>query len=967
MVDKSSDISSGYEYLRNNDFKQCKKLIDKKLPKIKASVERANFRILKLLLLHKTKKLREVEQLKAELISDFKTDKELNGYEYLITYFAKVLREIGNYKSASEVYREAYLKRIDLSLVLDEEQRNNIIKQLIYNADYPEAYKVLTKNFIPSEKNKEQLRLYTLMKYELVFNMAFKLNLLSQTIAKLTFKEILKNYEEYKGEKGYYDILIKYLVELKEFRDLVKYCDDKDKLPFTNAPVDDLLLDYNLSQNDRNKIVRSLGKSIEQNTDKFNYQSYERLINCIVYWGKEVLKEEAISQSISRIVSTQTLDAVYLKHFDDEMNAVPDFSIISGEAFNYIISFLNYQYNYFKENSHFFNTSKSAIIALLSIIHNVCRMRGDKLLFKNQVFSLISSFLPKIIKKQSVLSELSPFFSLMDEEQRLELTKLINKADVSSEILHYKLRAILDKSYRSKDTIIELVTAYNRLSYNFVNPEKGERLDFDDLIILINEVYEDLKQSSQSDYIELRNSVLILNFYSHTISPYNYDITIKLIMSCMQSNYLMKTLELLKFLNFKGPLFESCSYIVFNCFINSNYKAGVLYLLEKFKRWEYENDLSIRKVLWKMFTGRNFFATSELMSFDKDTSLSYFKQVLSQLESHTIVEDKLLIDDTGDKDEKIADLKELTEILSTEQANLMKSSNELIRNQDMFIIANKYELVNDNPTAKPVIPEQIFKFAIDELNKVDNELYYKIPSYRSNYIPAFDSGIFGLYGDVKFIELRNLEDIQLLSFTINTQVSNDTSLRYNELLSNLNSESYVNKILLMNSKLLKITESIKSSDKKAEKLLNELTTIQLLLSEYNSVILKVLSNSGSQKELIQFNLYSFKLLITISKYLTDISFDHKKELKDKYNTIKNSFTEQIKNPLLAIYNSYIETPLSSLEHHSINTIPTFDFIEERIPFSKARLAQIANDEAKDSLKNLQEICKLKRTQLKSAF
>ena len=64
-----TELSSAYDLLNNGEYSQCSRIIRKKLQKLKSPIDIANFEILNVQLLHRTKKTKEKLELLKKLIN----------------------------------------------------------------------------------------------------------------------------------------------------------------------------------------------------------------------------------------------------------------------------------------------------------------------------------------------------------------------------------------------------------------------------------------------------------------------------------------------------------------------------------------------------------------------------------------------------------------------------------------------------------------------------------------------------------------------------------------------------------------------------------------------------------------------------------------------------------------------------------------------------------------------------------
>lgn len=1093
-----SELNSAYDYLRNNDFKQCKKVIEKKLLKLKSVVDITNFKILKLILLHKTKKFREVEELKNEITDSILNNKALYENQGLLDYLYKILREVRHEKTAVEIFKQITINKTDLNK-LSEDQQEKIIKELIYNNDFSEAYKILSKNFIPNAYTPEKIRFYTLLKYELVYNMTFKLGILKEMIAKITFKEMLNTYKtkpEYQKEKGFIDLIAKFFIAFKDNTEFKNFFDEKE-YAFTNAPIKDLLRDIYLKENNKKKVLLSLIKNIEENYDKFNFTDFERLINFPFSLIKEEIEKNKYDANslISKIASQFKQHESNLAHIikendsknkdSEEVKFSKDIEAKNEEEFNtkdgleWLVSLIFDKlfniFTVFFNKSPFFNTTKSAFLGLLMIISNLVQINNNKIEdFNVQVLALIKTFLIKIRTKHSVVNEIIPYLNLINESQRKELLDIYSKDsnDVFEVVLSYKLRLILDNEFRSntKASIKELIDTY----FSYVEKEtktleKGERLDFDDLILIINEIFtEELKsQENNFNMDERKLEILALNYFAHTKSPYNYDITMKHLQLSMDNGLNIKSQEIYKFMNLKGPQYETCSYIVFRNYLDSFFKQGLSNTINNFNKWEGENSFSTKKTLWKMLSGRNFYYSEQLLDFAKETDFSYFKHILQSLELFMSLEEKqlgLLDGSNSQNDDKAyinsvnEEIVNLLELINDAKDKFieLKSNNKIIINQDMFISKNKYDRVEELPIKQEITSSsdtsisQTQQFSIDCLNKNNNFIYKYAPTFKNNYLPTLDKGIFSVYNDNNFLIAKYLEelilynsieyyfssddDIKLYSQSVQTIINNfikfnnlssdDKSKIFNGKFSFKNSnnllvlEAWMVRLFVENFKIISLCNEMNkkayrvslitskndkdvSTDKKQiktpskEDLVNKefihtkfvthKNDLEVLLKSIKSNVIdhlnEVLNNNKSvpvysnlefvNKITILLNTTYKPLLFFLRNSMKEL-LEVKKDLKEKYNEIKEVVNNNIKAPLFNIFKNISEASIAKQESLEVilgGVKGDNEFTSRLLKENSTKdfiLIDIV-EERRETLKSLQEQVKFKKALLQESI
>lgn len=966
-----NDLNTGYEYLRNQDYKQCRRLIEKKLPKLKSEIDKINFKLLKLLLLHKTRSFKQAINIKDEILLGFKSNNELNVNENLLTFLVKILREACFLKEASEVYRDFYVKRINISL-LDKDKKTSLLKEMILNEDYQEAYKTLTKNMIPTESDSQTLCFYQLIKYELVFEMTFKFGMLSNLIAKMTFKEMLKNKEELRKERGFSDLFLKYLLQLNDDDEILNFNNEskgsKGSELYTNADMKSIVIDIYLKRNEYDKVKNEIFQEIDLNKEKFIYDQYERLVNFLVFLEKDLIfnginvYQTGISERILK-------DGHRLKEKEELIEE-------EGSSIN-IISMIGYFYrnfiSFFDEPA-FFNCVKSSVISILSLIYNISRLLSSNFLFSKEVFHLLSKFLKKLTNKHVVLTEIKEFFKLLDWNQRqilfsqIENEEFPSSSKVNRKVFVIKLKRILfnlnisDDQSNSEEILSSLIEDYVQFSQKEeTSPEKGERLDSDEYVLLINHVY----QSSNFKFSEkIRNSMLLLNQYAHFRSPYNYDISIFLLTSYLSQGLYSKSIQTFKYLNLKGPQHETLSFIVFNDYFNKrHFRTGINLLIENFKKHENENRLSTKKVIWKMMKGRNFFSIGEVFDFQLEANRSLYKWILLVSELSFGVDESIF-----SSNEEKGGVSEMYDVMIVcyEEYCLIREKGGLVRNQDLLVVSDKYGFVMESSQGSEgrdeVITREKYRYDIDYVNKQGNCLYKDYPSYKNSYIPSYDRGIFGKYGSEDYVKERFLRRILHLLFFKRIQAK---------------------EMCTINKKIEIFFEEYKkcSSDKISFSLLSlikefsvESSELKVILSKEESILriklvlftyLCHLNENFTSKSLMEVYFYEgFIDFYLVSLLLKEIIYDYSKEFKENISLLKTILSE-IKTKVYLL----IDVSLSGSES-TVNQIDLLSCLENEKIRSVVKGEDLKDDlnfEKKENLKTFLELTRSRKAILKSVL
>jgi hypothetical protein len=916
-----SELQSGYEYLYKGDYKQCKRTIDKKFPKLKSDLDKFNFNVLKIQLLYRTKRYRDgknlVNQVKKEAFNNSAISPDV------INYFKNILIDLGDESSASEILKHN-LKGVNLAKINKTEQMK-LLKELCLNCEFSEMYSKVTGML---KNDQADVKFLTLMKYEMIYILVFRYQKLSKIIASTTLKEMLNNYEKYTDEKGFVDILVKYLISLNDQNSFL-YLFEEKKVPFTNAPIDDLLVDIYHQRNDSLKLVNYLIRSILNNIDKCNFNTYQRLISYIIYYYKQ--------SSLMELLDLDTFIQT-----DDEIAEliIQDLGDINN-TFQNIKKFLN-GIQIRRPN---FNAYKSAIYSKLLLIHSIISAVGGYLKFADEIYELINSILKETHNKQSLLMEVKKYFIYLDKTTRNKLYTVYNYKDIISKeiitddekdkiVFGLKLKKLLIGKECNLDELLNysklLYDVYNKLTAGDIKLEKGERIIGDDIIILINERYHEYINHNGNDtskeFIELSYNIYSINSLAHSKSPYNYDITVFLLKICGNLHMNNEVLEVLKFMNLKGPQFETVSYIAFPYFYYSQFKPGLIYLINNFERWEKENKRSIRKTLWKMFTGRNFWNCEELLAFMDENNQSYYKYIIKFFDLVSTLTENLLNPSSEENDKE--NFAELLDEMSSSYKIYEKDLNagSIVHNQDLVISIFKFRYIdffnNDYEMLKKNVNynKNNFKYSIDALEK-ETIVYVEYPSYKNNYLIQKDVDVFGIFNNKQYLSKYVLNKVCFLPIYLD-KLNSENYENYKSLnityptdhigllLNKL--DYYDNTLYNLYTTYTSNIESLANHDDAIDKYYSNLKTeiIDILIGLRSDYLESAIFSYQKKQIFVNtFNLFSryhlVNLTILTSKLL-DLVSNNKKVLKDKAGTIKTTIMNIFKSPLLNFYNDNIE-------------------------------------------------------------
>jgi hypothetical protein len=927
-----SELTSGYEYLYKGDYKQCKRTIDKKLPKLKSDIDKFNFNILKIQLLYRTKRYKDAKNLIANVKKEVLTNQQIINSPNLVNFFKNVLMDLNDEQSASEILKSK-LKNINLTKIGRTEQ-TKILKELCINSEFSEMYSIIA-NFLKNENS--DAKFLGLLKYEMIYLLIFKYEKMSKIIASSTLKsDMLKNYEKLANEKGFIDILVKFLVSLNDHENFINIFENKI-VPFTNAPIEDLLLDIYFQRNDSLKLVNYLVGSIKENLDKCNFTTYQRLVSYLVYYYKQTGQWEKLN-----------IDSfVNVKDSDIDLNGV---SLDGLDDIDKTFVLVKKLFNYIQTQRSQFNAYKSAIYAKLLLNHlAIASLSGSYDKLKGEIYELVLAILKECHSKQSLLLEVKKYFIYLDETMRAKaLSDLYSGEQLTDEpteeqkekvVFRLKLEKLFNSKARALEELITyikgLVDTYMKLTKGDIKLEKGERITGDDIIILINEsFYEYLnlnpKREPSKDLLMLSYVLYVINSYSSSRSPYNYDISMYLLKICGLLNMNDKVLDTLKFMNIKGPQFETVAYIAFPYFFYSQFKPGLTYITESFERWEKDNKRSIRKTLWKMLTGRNFWNTEELLTFLNENSNSYNRYLIKITDLVASLSDNLLNPTTEEEGKESFNewLEELNGLYTAYTASI--KNNKIIKNQDLLVSIFKFkhvEFFNNNFQSlkkNSNYAKGNFKYLIDTIEK-ETAIYEEYPSYKNNYLNQTDVDVFGIFNDMKYLSLFAMNKLSYYSLSTNTAVNNkDLYEEYKQLTStfSVNShsqvdqfsfrlENYTQTLYELYNQFINNVDVISEdglnkfySDFKND-IIDSLLKVKLQYSNSDECI-NILAKKSYVEYLNIFTRQHLTSICLITSKLLDLINNNKKTLKDKAGNLKSTIINLFKSPLISLMDINID-------------------------------------------------------------
>ena len=477
-----NELKSILELLDKGELKQCKREIDKNLKKLKREGDILNFKIVKMLLMHKMKNFEETKTLKTEIKNGITTIKN----EDIANFFKRSLRDIGDDTTISEIFKNSLKNKNFVEISKDEQ--NEIIKELTVLSEFNEIYRIL--NILIDKNIHKDKNFLLLLKYEIVYILCVKLKKLPNMILNKTLKD-LSSDTNLVSQKGYIDLMIKYNLIINDFTNLQSFL-EKNVDQFANAPIKDLLCEMYFKKNELIKCINFILKEIINNIDKCYYSYYERLV-CLT-----VLLLERSNFEFSSINVNDLTEATNKEKVLEYNNFMFSDSKDSESLYNLITILNTIKNNFLVDN---FNSHKSASISLLLLFHLLI-LKGKNLnIITPFIFHLLKNLLVNAKSKQSILFEISKYFIYLDDESKQKIFFELSCDNKTNEdqiflIKLEKLFGMFTNSYTdSAESNIKLLTEkisslfniYYKMTVDVVKIEKGERIVGDDIIVIINE------------------------------------------------------------------------------------------------------------------------------------------------------------------------------------------------------------------------------------------------------------------------------------------------------------------------------------------------------------------------------------------------------------------------------------------------------------------------------------------------
>ena len=986
-----SELQDAYVLFYSGEYKQSLHIIKKKLPKLKSSIDIAYFNILKIRLLEKLHKPKEQKILFENLKEDFLKKDELLTDDFLLKKFLNILRNNNDYKTANEIFKKK-LEKKNLNDLKSKEQ-HEILKELTINGEFKEIIKMINifiknnTNFLNNNNNEfvdenekktliKETNNLELLKYEINLFL-FNNKLFSEKMLSFIYKDLIKKFDKLRSIVGYYDILAQYLILFKDYEKFFEFFEKKKNEELTHAPFDEIKMDILLNNNKLNETIQFLVKNIFNNKDKCVFVNYERLINLVFdFFNKNNIKIDE-----NKIVNNNE------NNFNIENIPLIENNI---DLVNFIINLFDYIKNISDKNLNMF---KSGILGKLMIFHNIISLNNNyNENIKNFLIDNILLLLQKAEKKHSILFELNKYFIYLNENERKKLFDNFNNKitvfdikennNLETFIFIQKLKKILfnlqnnnynvyynEILYLTKSYLIINQTIYN----NNLKLEKGERNPADDLIILANEYfYEFLYYNNNNLNTSLSNLMLLINIHSHKNSPYNYDISYYLCLIFSYLNLNKDSLDILKYMNLKGPQYETVSYFIFNKWEKSYFKEGINYIINQNSFWQNDVNTNNKKILYKMFKNGNFWNSEELLKFYENNNNSYYNFLLNYFELLFSLNDNLYNKD-GIDDNEIKDIIIIIEEKFKNFENNLKEENcKIINNQDMFITMHKYNYINyfnnnfDMLKINNNFCESNYNFNIDKLNKEKNILYKYYPSFKNNFIKNCKEKTFkeflGKFDDFEYLYLKyisiiiiitklyyinNEKDFKLISEEI--KIINEKYKNYSNKFNNIFDLDVSNLISIY----IECENNIEYLNENLDKILNNYKNILEKLKYLNQFKNELKYNDINNLNIFYNEIFEIKnnylifYTIITSKFI-DLINDKKKELKN-YLELKSKFNENFKSPIINILKEYEKKMDDLINNENVSININFNvgdlFDDKQI---------VINDEIKNNLNDLEK-------------
>ena len=298
------------------------------------------------------------------------------------------------------------------------------------------------------------------------------------------------------------------------------------------------------------------------------FEHYESVIRSLVNKNKEDVSKVSLSDFIKDIETP--IDST------DNMFQVGDSSFETIK--NFAKSLVHYStFNLDSKTTESHNIRKSSILSLLYLFHKL-RLNGSSidLTKRSNFLDLCLSYAKKYASVTSMIFDLKPYFVYFNNADKDEFISALK--EVSEECLEKaedKEKAKEDRYTRMRlsywksikmlglDLIkheAEILNEYKEVIELEKKPEQGERRISDDYLLILEEAYEDNDESpSLFKASSLRRIILLEKGLA--ISPYNFDLNLKLvkIYECLGISEQYKRVH--SVLTLKGILLESIGFM----------------------------------------------------------------------------------------------------------------------------------------------------------------------------------------------------------------------------------------------------------------------------------------------------------------------------------------------------------------------------------------------------------------------
>ena len=907
------ELKSAYEFLYQRQYKECMRIIKKKMPKLKSAVDKAYFNILKLRVLKKLKQTKDEKKLLAELIKEFSENEELYSDQDATNYFKNYLRNNDESKAAQDIF-EIQLKKKDLKNINEKEQRD-IIKELSLGLQFKDIYSKC--NTFLKQKNLTHEKYLILIQHEALYYL-YKNKKLPESMTKKKFDEFVKNIELYRDQKGYFDIVAQFAEIFNDEEKLINILSQKKKDELIHVPLDDIKMDKLYKEKKYDEIISILFKKIKDNPEKCLFNDYERLINLIFSY----CEEKKVSIEINKIIKDINVDNIKneLVSLEKDPNGLLKMVI---ELFENVKK---------SPGDKIINSFKSGILGQLMICHNIIKYTKK---YDEDIHSYmrteIIKLLVKCVKKQAILFEISKYFIYLNEQDRNEVLSTfkpekvdenkfdeLNSENLEKFIFYMKLRKCLNAD---KDKPLSEIIVYIFKAYLFViktitknkKLEKGERGVGDDLIILANEYYYEKfgEENNGKKIIDTPLALILMsmNIYSRNKSPYNYDISYYLAKTYGYLIMNQDALDTLIYMNLKGPQSDTISFFLFNYFVN--YPDGINALINHNESWQTENRTNSNKTFWKLIDAGNFWKTQELLDFLDVNNLSYYNYLLQFYEIVLGLNEAIYNKDAIDEEKE----KNHYEVIEKFYEKILPIMDKLVKNQDILFLMHKYdpnnylyfeenyEKLNENKNYK----EDNYRFIMDRLNKKNNCLYECYPGYKNNYFDHKSVSPFGEYDNMncllmRVISLLIISKLKISNDKVDKKLISELNEKYKQISNNVNNQLDINLSLLIDIYLKSLDDAnylVNNKDKIIElysyfrgQVVDKINTLRQNLNFQNLEGLIQINELFNKNKYFYFFLYG-----NITSKLFEIIADHKKESNDIAN-MKTKLNEIFKTPLI---------------------------------------------------------------------